>query len=246
MVFALLLAAAFPAQANHASTDFFDTQEGTRWVDTWHPDICLPQEWAIALGDTELTNAVNAMYAAINEWQGSTDVSSTGSTITTSCGQYNALNDLHDGDSRTKNCNEMPAAHPDDTIQFEPMGLGGGGITPYAETLTCDYNNNGKIDWFVIVVNSSIEDQWHYNGFTDPTLAKPVDLRGVITHEFGHVLGWDGPNSGHLTSDCSHVPADWNTMCAIAWGATKGDDGSDGTHERSLESHDIGETNDNY
>lgn len=113
---------------------------------------------------------------------------------------------------------------------------------PIAVTLPCDTDLNGFIDQSFILFDSvghcdglvDFPDCYKYDGA--PGGSQFYHWRGIFQHEFMHAIGF----YGHFVSTGDACDSPKNTMC----------NGSSGFYNsqasETLESHDIGETNENY
>lgn len=111
-------------------------------------------------------------------------------------------------------------------------GNSSGGGT-YATTYLCVYQSHN--DWlFARNVKVDSAEDWS-NSDLDP--GSDLDLEGVITHEFGHVLGYSGNNinEAHFSDNadiCNAGISENQTMCRyVSYGTAS-------YYERSLEDHD--------
>lgn len=129
-------------------------------------------------------------------------------------------------------------------IEYEQLDWRGG-TGAFALMQNCDVNEDDKTDFFVIVIDVRADD-WHFDT-SPPTANHELSYWAVITHEFGHVLGFgDLIGSGdHWPNDTETCPnnGNHNTMCQDSWGFK---DGAGGTADATIESHDIGKVNQHY
>lgn len=233
---------ASPARADHLNNDYFDNTQGETWGQAQLFDGCATSEFDDALNATELNNFSGAMGAAIMEWKDSTQFDNA-FAWTTQCGggegwsardamvQHGVLSGGMTQAEHNAFCNDVAEAHPNNTVHYE-NDLGAG----FAAAVSCDTNDNGNIDWWVMFVDSFWDGSFKWHG--TPTANQWIDFRGVATHEIGHAVGF----TGHIGGHCNHNNA-INTMCNGSYGEEYQ---FGGTLRRTLENEEIAETNVDY
>jgi hypothetical protein len=233
---------AVPAQADHANHTYFDTADGDYWNESVNRSICMSSEFSNGnyLTTGEYLNAYDTAANAIGRWETNTDVDNIFS-MGGSCGDFNFINEWDDWQSSTLFCSHVPDNRPS-SFQLEDF-RNSTQLNEYDLAISINCNRdpglNNRIDFTVIVVNRKYVNDFAWSYLNNPTSARPYDFHGLVMHEFGHSLGWDGYATGHLLSPCSHVTpeTDFSTMCDGSWGLQMQ------TYDRTLESHDIAGTN---
>ena len=235
---ALVLGAA-PAQADHASGNYYNEFNGNRWNETINEEVWVSPEFDTLLTDGELNNALDTMSNAIGRWVTNTDLDSGVLSLHALGANFSFENEWEAASGNDGAfCNAIPEPRTS-SIQLEDfrdisflddaaLGIGVG----------CDTNDdsNNRIDYMVVVINSRYENSLAWWWQNNPTENRPYDFHGLFMHEFGHGLG-----SEHMASPCSHVTENsYETMCNDAFGHTNH------TWSRTLETHDIGAANQAY
>lgn len=258
----MLVALASPAQADHASENFFSSTEGTTWASGGYAEVCISGDFGAYLGASQEANAIDSIVEVDSRWpsgSGSgddTDFPASAFDLTYNtegfCGDFDFAGDFKDaGHSDSTFCNGVPSTRRS-SIQFhDPADTFEDGFAGI--TVTCDragVGTSGKIDYFVIWINKNIQDNndFHWAFGTPWPNAGKYDFPGLLMHEWGHAIGFDsGPSgNGHMTGACAH-DGTWSTMCGGSYGYYNGSEsGQDGIDSRVLATHDIGETNQQY
>jgi len=93
------------------------------------------------------------------------------------------------------------------------------------DTAICDGQGTTNIFHAWMRVETGIGSDDPYWGSDSPEPNNTMGMRGVITHEFGHVLGFSGHwDSDHPSwCDQSAGSPSWHTMCNGPWKSDSGD-----------------------
>jgi hypothetical protein len=241
-----------PAQADHATHDFF-TDGSTTQAIRWHNapgdwEFCISGDFESLLGASQEANAVDSIDEADWRWGADTGINQSAvDSASGFCGNYNfpAEWNAANEDAHTF-CNNLPEpGFRRASVQFDNISQDFGGAP--AATVTCDRDNDGYLDYFVIVINSYYDPttEWHYSFGADPNQGH-WDFPGVMMHEFGHAYGWDLHMNNWNQTACPQTWSGWSTMCGTYSYGYFPTSSSAGTADRTLGSHDIGETNEWY
>ena len=236
---ALVILTATPALADHGEPGtFFDYGiEGDRWNETVLEEFCVSSDFNDRLGGAKSINAREAMVEAQNRWEDGTYMNSIFFPAGNDCGDFPAVNRYVNAGSESAFCNNLPQDWRSsfqfenlDAVSTQALGLG----------VNCDRNENGKADYFLVIIDSSRADSYHYDHTTSPGDQK-YDFMGIVMHEFGHAIGFDR----HMDDACAHDTT-WATMCQGTWGHFSNQPFGSGANTRTLSTHDVGATNEVY
>jgi len=247
------------AQAEHGTnTDFFiDSNQGGKWPNNVNRSYCISEDFWNRLPLGTANNAETSLSEGVERWENATQISVNFSTAGGPPGCHNydfASRWANNGSTRAGFCDDIPLDAPNGVVQLDDLSSVPAFANSIAVSTTCDRDENGLIDYFVIAVNTDFtvgngKTQWLWT--TDPA-AGEIDFLGVIVHEMGHGLGIDGgvPQplvEGHFAEGGGACPDDSGraTMCPGSNGI-KNSGGRPGTWARTLGPHDIGIVNDKY
>lgn len=250
VLFASFFISATPAQAHHGDIDaFFDTgsYDAAMWSDSGTENFCFSPEFqthpSFPLSDFKFNNMRAATGHAFDHWRANTQIDRAIDPFSNPTCDWNlsfrvAFENAEQGKSGNESTREDFCEHrPLDqksSIQWEDLSWLDSRM---ALTWTCDVDNNGVIDYFVMVIDP--RSNWHFVHTANPG-SNDWDYPSVVTHEAGHGYGF----ALHWADDSETCPnnSNHNTMCNDGFS----DFGTNGTHDRTIESHDIGETNQAY
>lgn len=246
---ALVFAWATPAQANHDNADYYIEESSVWLADVWLDNVqrgyCTDGFWlgngenGGDLSQTEINNSEASIIHQVTEWEVETDIT-TNWVFNGGCTTSMFWEGMFDG-NYANTCENINAEHPGigSRVDYDEFY----DDTVFGDTLTCDMDHNGIIDFFWIVINE--DKPWHYYWNTNPATGE-FDFTGLFTHEFGHATGFNGHFPGSSGACDTNPLSAFSDMCT---GNTIGffnGASSDGKAWRSLTAHDIGEANQAY
>jgi hypothetical protein len=240
-----LVVGAPSAFANHGNVDYYQEESSPWLADTWlggvQRDFCTDGltlgAGQFSLTQTEINNTEASIVQGVTRWEADTDIT-TNWVWTGACPSTTSFL-LRREDNFANFCENLHAEFPNiqSRVDYDDTELPG----DYGETLVCDMDNNGRNDFFWVVIDE--DRDWHHY-WNSPVPTGKYDLAGLFSHEFGHATGFDG----HFPSGSGACPItqNYSTMCTgNVIGFHNGSDG-DGTGWRSLGQHDTGAANLNY
>lgn len=244
IAFAFMGITMLPALAEHsAGGDFYTGNDGAeRWSEIAEPTYCL-EGFEGPLTDGEYTNMKNSTIAMVNgEWENGTNISTNWGMVSPAecANNYNY-------DSYAPSCLFLEGSLPNISSRISYEDFEGADGNNIGEGFQCDFDENGYIDFFWIVMcpPSACGGDWHFNHQTNGGDGDR-DFSGVFSHEFGHATGFNGHFSGGSQA-CDNDGSN-STMCSgTDWGpATVRGPVSCGCAWRDLTSHDIGAVDEVY
>jgi hypothetical protein len=243
---ALVLVMAAPASAHHGDQPDRYIDGGSYLADVWPNSgtelYCIDPAWE----DAYVQNAVDQMKAstntAFNHIRNVTDFNRVFDRDGECPNYVNVMNAWDQADvtksgflgesQKEEFCAEYLTGVAS-RIEYEELS------GPRALEIDCDRDNNGTLDWFVIIIDVKTET-WYWDS-SPPTATRPYSFWATITHEAVHATGF----TGHWPNDSETCPdnGNHNTMCddGYGWAYNGG-----GVADATLESHDIGEINQAY
>jgi hypothetical protein len=237
---ALVLAASPAVLADHGEAgNFYPGFLGDRWNETVTEEFCIAQDFVDRLGaGAKYNNARDAMVETQNRWEDATNQDAIFFPAGNDCGDFAAVQRyVNNGSSDGAFCATIPQDW-NSSFQYENLDQIDSGALGLG--IHCDRNSNGKIDYFVVIIDSDRTDSYHFNHTTSPGDQK-YDFMGVTMHEFGHATGF----TGHMNNACAH-DSTWATMCQGTWGHFSNQPFGSGAHTRTLTAHDVGAANEVY
>jgi hypothetical protein len=247
----LLVLTATPAFAHHADIDaFFDDgpYDAATWNQNVSEEICITREFRDSgIAPNIIDNIELAVVLGFREWKTQTDITKSidfGNDGVAECAQNFSFRigyeNAEAGHAFAEGIREDYCQHRGNqpsSIEYEDLSWLGD-PNRIGLTWTCDTDNNNLIDFVVIIIDPRAY-HWNPEATTGPN---EYDFPSIITHEGGHGYGF----AKHWANDsetCPDTTAGHNTMCNDGWGIFEG---LGGTAGRTIESHDIGEVNQNY
>lgn len=238
---------AAPAQAHHVGGPdaFIDTgpYDAALWNQSVSESICYTSEFeSWGLSPAQISNVEESIQNAFTEWRINTDITKFINVTGECAGNMNfeaAYDNAQIGKSLGETVREDFCQHRGSqasSVQYEDLSW----LNNQYEglTWTCDTDDNGLIDYVVVVIDPKVNMNY-CDGCNVPS--NSFDFPGIMTHEAGHGYGF----GIHWADDSETCPnnTNHNTMCDDGWGYF---DGLGETSHRTIESHDIGEVNQNY
>lgn len=252
----IVLGAAAPAQAHHADIDaFYDAgdADAATWNQSVTEEICLSPDFRNAgFSDAQFNSVKQSVFEGFEEWRLGTDITKNinfGGDGVVQCatnysfrtGYENAEAGRANGEEIREDYCEHRLGSQASAIEYENLDFIGSDYL--ALTWTCDTDDNGLIDFLVMVLDTRGVGNggWHLDPDTTLQFAD-YDLPAVATHEAGHGWGF-GKHWANDAETCPNTSGGHNTMCLDDWGLQGG---FGGPADRTIELHDIGETNQAY
>lgn len=245
----LSVVAAPVASAHHTEVDgFYDTghNRAAVWSNSGTEAYCYDSEFTARLSAQSLTNMKSTTEIAFDQWQNNTDFNREFNGSLGECStDYNVMSEWAAanvtksgalGETQAEEFCQNYMLNANSRIEHENMDPG-----VQAMTIKCDRDENEKIDFFIVLID--IETGAYTWDNVAPTAAKPVSFWAYMTHEAGHVIGFNIHWQPGSEVPCVNQSPDHNTMCDDGWGNYNGQ--GEAT-DSSIEPHDIGETNQAY
>jgi hypothetical protein len=238
---------ATPALANHTEVDHY-YDDGHNLAATWSnsgtEDYCIDPNFPAQESDSAVLNIRQSITLAFEQWKDNTDFNRSFNDTGICPGQASFTQAWEDagntravflGENQQEEFCQNYLVNSASRVEYEDLGWIAG------QTIVCDRDENGLIDFFVVIIDTNSEWYWPESG--DPTATYTWSFRSIMTHEAGHVTGWDEVHLPNITETCPNNASGHNTMCNDEWGAFYG---AGGNADMTLESHDIGEINQAY
>lgn len=248
-VLVMMMLTALPVYAEHGNDDYIDDDNQHNVADEWSnsgiESFCTDPAWANNYSGSALSNIITDISLALSEWPNNTDFNRVFDHTGECPGQASFMDAWNDasntraallGESTQEEFCQNYLTGSASRVEYE--NISGTFPNSYGFTIVCDRDENNFNDFFVLIMDPSADWYFPQNA---PNSNFPESFLAMLTHEAGHVLGWSGhfPNTaGTCDNDSTH-----NTMCQDGYGYVHG---LGGWANASIESHDIGEVNQNY
>lgn len=237
------------ALAEHTSRDMFwddGHHSAERLNETHTENFCITSEFDAALTTTQVSNLKNSLTIAFNRWLNNTDIDADinlgpgadgngtcGSNFNFRVGWENAEVGHTWPESVLEDYCEHRPPNAVSSVHYEDLSWMDTGASTIAYTVACDLDDNQFLDFFVMVIDPRSDWMWANGSQPNPG---DLDFPSVATHEAGHAYGFARHwNNG--SDACVVTEAGLNTMCQ---------GNNIDNWKRTLESHDIAETNQAY